>query len=166
MKRIRLLCWGLLYLLMIVGCTKSPYTIPVQYVEGTVTVDRVPIKGVNVTFVPKNSEGELATGVTDEHGKYRLTSANGPSQKGALVGDYSVTLRKIESTKSNEGIPRDEDGMPDPTQMRPNAARVMVVVKQLLPVVYNNVKTTPFNATVDKKRKNVFNFDIDTQFHE
>ena len=143
------------------GCSGDPYNIPVQYVEGVVTVDNAPMKGVNITFVPKG-EGELATGTTDENGRYRLTSANGPSLKGALAGEYAVTMRKIESTKSGE-TQLDENGMPLPPQKRQAPGRVLVVVKQLLPVIYKDLKTTPFSAKVEKKRKNVFNFEIDSK---
>jgi len=165
MNRIFLLFLGMISLSGFLGCSGNPYTIPVQYVEGTITVDSEPMQGVNVTFIPKGiekGEGELATGVTDSHGKYRLTSANGPAQKGALVSEYHVTMRKIESTRQGSGeIPLDESGKVDPSQMSRGAGMVRMVVKQLLPIEYKDINTTPFSATV-QKGKNKFDFDLKT----
>ncbi|MEN1678285.1 MAG: hypothetical protein AAGJ46_01735 [Planctomycetota bacterium] len=61
-------------------------------VEGTVTDNGRPAAGIQVTFEPLAGKlGQIATGVTDEAGRYRLAGPDGQPD-GAIVGPNRVTL--------------------------------------------------------------------------
>ena len=138
------------------GCGQSG--IPVQFVEGTVTMDGLPLESANIMFVPKdagtesNSKAvgtypEPASGHTDAQGRYVLTSMNGKGGKGALVGEYVVTVTKTENYEKPGTPPKAPD---DPA---PPLSRIIT------PKVYGNRLQTPFTATV-VKGKNSFDFDL------
>jgi hypothetical protein len=92
----------LLLLAAMPACGPSgPRPVPVS---GTVTVDGQPMAGASVMFMPQ-SEGRPGVGVTDEAGKFRLTS--GSSQEGVLPGPYKVTVTLHKVT----GFVTDKDGL-------------------------------------------------------
>jgi hypothetical protein len=59
-------------------------------VEGTVTLDGKPVKGVEVTFQPVGEEGGTAIGYTDAQGHYNLHYPG--HEEGAPPGEYNVRL--------------------------------------------------------------------------
>ena len=77
--------------LAVVGCGK-PKPPPLAAVEGLVTIDGKPVPMALVTFVPlfEGFGGEvIAEGISDDEGRYRLSSPLGP---GACVGRHKVTV--------------------------------------------------------------------------
>lgn len=64
------------------GCSNL---VPVQ---GEVTLDGQPLAGAQVMFVP--TTGRPATGKTDAHGKFRLTTNH--ANDGVAAGEYTVTV--------------------------------------------------------------------------
>ncbi len=127
------------------GCGSS--RIPTEPVEGVVTLDGVPVEKVNVNFIPKNTgTGETAGGMTDAAGKYVLSSMNGDFGKGALEGEYLVTLSKMEVTTFDK--PR-----PSPSGMIYSSS------KELMPKECVTARSTKLTAKV-VKGKNTFNFDV------
>ncbi len=74
------------------GCGRGARTVPVQ---GTVTLDGVPMAGVAVSFTPIGAEGAVgpgSSGVTDEHGRFSLKTVDDRRRTGAVVGKHRVTL--------------------------------------------------------------------------
>ncbi len=81
-----------------VGC--SPKELKTDYVEGVVTMNGSPVEGATVTFSPKGG-GPTALGKTDATGKYTLSSLQGGGVgKGALAGDYVVTIVKFRNHRA------------------------------------------------------------------
>ena len=76
------------------GCTKTPLSI-VQAM-GVVRLDGKPLKKARVVFIPQIDVGQeyIASGLTDETGRYQLT-CNG--QPGACAGENRVLILESEA---------------------------------------------------------------------
>ena len=138
--------------LMFVGCGPKGRSLQVEYVEGIITLDGQLVSEASVTFIPKN-EGdgtEAAGGYSNESGVYKLTSMNGDPEKGAIAGEYLVTISKIEVNDPTAGLSEAE------------AAKLSGVAStqtQLLPKIYQDRKNTPLSFTVNKG-KNKINIEL------
>ena len=134
--------------LAVAGC--GPKGLPTNYVEGIVTLDGQPLEGALVTFRPETPDGKVAVGQTDATGKYTLTTDGGLPQKGALEGEYKVTVTKIETTE-----------VPRPTSLaiaanNPDYPVEMDTIQTLItPKNYSEVVTTPLTATVTKGKNDI-----------
>lgn len=124
--------------------------VPINYVEGIVTVDDVPKKGISVIFIPVDPDAgyEGAAGTTDENGVFKVTSLNGLPEKGAMEGDFSVVFYLTELKQFDKPVYDDT-----------KAEWVKEKMVNILPIIYQNNETTPIKATV-KKGKNAFQFDL------
>jgi hypothetical protein len=121
------------------GCSKNGLV----EVEGTVMLDNQPVADATVLFIPEGGTGQPAQGVTDEKGRFQLTTFK--DKDGALPGSYKVTVSK--------SVPP-----PQPPEAEPGDARsVMAHMKAIreakhekspLPAIYASEKTTPFHYTV------------------
>lgn len=120
---------------LLVGCGKSE-TVPVT---GTVMFKGQPAANAEVMFNAK--QGRLATGVTDESGKFTLSTAK--PNDGAMPGEYIVTLAEYYPPEKPPPMPR--DGGPLPTRFPPN---------------YGNPSKSPLTVTVERNGKNDFQFDV------
>ncbi|MCL2347621.1 MAG: DUF4198 domain-containing protein [Planctomycetaceae bacterium] len=140
----------LFLLVFVLGCYPSGRNFPSQFVEGIVTLDGKPVPKAIVTFQPKTptKESDVATGSTDNNGRFTLTSSNGDPGKGALEGDYIVLVSLLKVT------PLDK-----PVKVPGTPIMTTTEVKQLLPTIYQDKTKTPLAATV-KKRKNKFTFEL------
>jgi hypothetical protein len=71
------------------GCAKAPP--PLVPVGGVVRLDGKPLKHVLVRFIPKDDHGRdyLASGVTDDAGRFQLACAGKP---GACAGENRVLV--------------------------------------------------------------------------
>jgi len=137
-------------LLLAVGCGQTG-RLRVEFVEGIVTFDGQPLEHASVTFVPVNEGGdeEVASGFTNANGMYRLSSFNGDPHRGAVAGEYIITVSKIEIHDPKAGMSPEEAA----------ASRLEVTQTQVLPSIYQDRQNTPLSATVVKGR-NRFNFDL------
>ena len=137
--------------LVFVGCGPKGRTLRVEYVEGVITLDGQPVSGVLVTFIPQN-EGdgtEAAGGYSNAKGMYKLSSMNGDPGRGAVAGEYIVTISKIEVHDPKANMSYEEAA----------ASKLESTQKQLLPAIYQDRKNTPLSATI-VKGKNRFDFDV------
>lgn len=138
-----LVCFSLV--ILVVGCQPKGRGLKVEYVEGVVTLDGTPVSDASVEFLPVQSgSGEAAGGFTNAQGVYKLSSMNGDPEKGAIAGDYNVTVRKIEATSYlnddgtfKPGAPKDSTGQ-----------LISTVQKDILPAVYKDRNKTPVQLTV------------------
>ncbi|PQO28146.1 carboxypeptidase-like regulatory domain-containing protein [Blastopirellula marina] len=92
-----IVCFCLLACLVAVsltGCSASTGTI-----EGTVTVDGKPVKGVEVIFRHKELPAE-GSGVSDDSGAYRVFY--GRAKRDLPVGDYNLSLGVMLPEESEE----------------------------------------------------------------
>ena len=133
----------------VIGCAQS--SLPVQFVEGTVTLDGVPVADADVGFTPKAGSGGVpAVGKTDTNGYYRLTSAQGGEfGKGAVVGEYDVRVMKY----------LDLD-IVAPVNPQPGDHVPLANPKHHLPERYADANTSGLSATV-KKGKNSIDFNLE-----
>lgn len=77
------------------GCGSGEKEPEMAAVTGIVKLDGTPVKGLLVKFEPKAAGGDLkigsaSSGITDDQGKFTLTSASGKS--GAVVGNHTVRI--------------------------------------------------------------------------
>jgi len=152
MQKIQLLAI-LLLTLVLVGCgTKGLKT---NYVEGIVTLDGKPLEGAFIQFIPAAADGKTASGLTDETGKYTLMSdGGGAPDKGALAGDYIVTIAKQHVEERAPRVVR-----VDPAADPRSGPRSESIVTLITPKQYSEQKTTTLKATV-KKGKNKIPFEM------
>ena len=134
-----------------VGC--GPKGLQTCYVEGIVTLDGQPLEGAVITFIPVAADGKTAAGGSDATGKYTLTSDGGEPDKGAVEGEYKVTVKKVEITN----VPRPGQA-PDPTRAndpnyRPPA--MDAVQTPITPRDYMLPTNTPLTATVKKGKNDI-----------
>jgi hypothetical protein len=96
-KQIGLIFLALLGFCSLNGCgTGGP---ALGQVEGTVTLDGVPLPGARVIFSPVDG-GRSSMGVTDGSGHYELEFAAG--SKGAMVGKHRVTISTFEAGEKDD----------------------------------------------------------------
>ena len=134
-----------LIMIFMVGCADRGKPLQVEFVQGTVSLDGEPVSEANVSFIPIDQEGqtERAGGYSDNHGRYRLTSANGNPEQGAVAGEYRIVVQKI----LTETIPS-----PDPDD---GSASAVFKTTHMLPEIYRDRKKTPLAATVNKGKNTI-----------
>ena len=91
------------------GC--GPQGPEIARVEGTVTLDGIPLPNAAVVFIPEN--GRPAGATTDQSGRYALTFTRG--RKGALLGRHRVritTARDPSETPDGQPIPGVPESIP------------------------------------------------------
>jgi len=130
------------------GC--SPAGIPTNHVEGIVTVDGQPLEGATVRFVPAAADGNVATGTTDAQGKYLLTADGGLPQKGAIAGDYNITVVKMDI---KDVVKPSAPGSKPPGEYdKPDVETIQTLIT---PKIYAEAGTTPLKATVAKGKNDI-----------
>jgi hypothetical protein len=139
----------LFIILAVAGCG-GPKGIPTNYVEGLVTLDGQPLEDALVTFHPVASDGKTATGNADATGKYTLTTEGGLPQKGALEGDYTVTVTKMEIKQ----VPRQSSGPARPASQY-DEPEMDTIQTLITPKPYSTVTTTSLTATVVKGKNDI-----------
>jgi len=153
-----------LFVFSISGCGNSDgrYT----RVEGTITYNGEAVEGATVTFVPTAPDGESASGLTDSSGNYTLTSAYAEAGgRGALPGDYQVTVSKREATVSNpdqEAFDRGEITYEEFEQRssRRDSYAASARPRELLPEKYGQPHTSELKATVTTGRVSAHHFEL------
>ena len=142
-------------LLAIVGLTSGcdggkEAKYPVHEATGTVTYQDKPLANARVMFYPSNSSLQAAHGVTDEDGRFSLTTFN--PNDGAGVGSYKVSIKKMEQGD-------DGDGDVDEEEIDPEEGRKMQA-NSLIPEIYGRLDKTPLKAEVTDG-ENDFKFSVD-----
>ena len=143
------------------GCRRSGPD--VQFVEGVVTLDGVPLDGADVGFAPVDA-GMPAFGKTDARGVFHLSTIRGGARgQGAVVGDYAVTVIKWRNRIEDLG-PK-----PDPADSAGSAAwskKEEAIAKlppdYIVPKAYGDAATSGLKASV-KPGRNVgpeFRFEL------
>jgi hypothetical protein len=121
--------------LIVAGCSQSETVA----VTGTVTLNGKPADQAEVMFNPK--QGRLATGVTDANGRFILSTAK-PSD-GAMPGDYVITLAEYYPPDKPPALPKGGGLLPS-----------------RFPPKYADPAKSPLTATVERGKKNDFQFDV------
>ncbi|MDR1484911.1 MAG: carboxypeptidase-like regulatory domain-containing protein [Planctomycetaceae bacterium] len=142
----------IIFVIVLSGCgQKNPYD--TVYVDGTVTLDGVPIANANVIFAPLGN-GNTAGGLTDASGKYKLTTGGAPVGSGAIPDDYDVTFFKAEIEGAN--LTEEEYEKQIGNRMPKNI--------YIIPEKYTDTATSGITPVkVEKGKKNTFNFNLTTK---
>jgi hypothetical protein len=140
-----LVCVVLALVVTDAGCSKRrgnrPQTFPVT---GVVTMGGKPLAGATVMFNPVASDGSGAIALTDEQGRFKLTTFD--SGDGAVVGEYRVAFVKTIFPKQ-EGVDPMVAMSGDP--------------KNVLPLKFADSEKSGFTATVAERPDNTFDFSLD-----
>lgn len=125
------------------GCDRTPP--PVVEAEGVVTLNGKPLPNAEVQFVPMApgfGAEVIATAVTDETGRFRLTCMGKP---GACACENKVTV-------SEGPMPEDTRAMSAAAQVR--ATKFLAGLKNRpIPERYTTLAQTPLTVTVTPDRR-------------
>jgi hypothetical protein len=132
-------------ILIFSGCSSSGK--PVE-VEGIVLLENEPVSDATVLFIPEGGTGQPAHGMTDENGRFQLSTFK--ENDGALPGSYTVTVTK--------SVPPPEPPEADPSDSKSVYAHFKAIkeqkkLKSPVPSTYANGMTTPFHFTVPVEGK-------------
>src|SRR5215470_16755269 len=84
--------------------------------SGVVTLDGQPVEGALVKFIPVDAaKGSVASGVTGQDGKFRLTTTN--PNDGAVPGEYIVLVTLDERREAPAGMAAGPGGGMRPGEM-------------------------------------------------
>ena len=95
-KQIRYWCSGALItcsLLLLTGCGGGDRP-ALAKLSGIVTLEGVPVSGATISLVPVDG-GRVGTAVTDDSGRYTISTYPGDANDGAIVGKHKVGILKI-----------------------------------------------------------------------
>lgn len=124
-------------LILVAGCKSDPDAGKLVTVTGTVTWEGSPLSNAVVTFHPTGTTlGQGGFAKTGPDGKYQLQTPRGG--KGALPGDYVVTVSKLVDPKTGA------DAVLDPTKPPIEQPEV----RELLPPQFSNQQLSTLKRTV------------------
>lgn len=129
-------------------------------VTGVVKMAGAPIPGATVMFAP--TEGQpVASGITDDNGKYQLTTYE--TGDGAVAGAYNVlVIRAAEKKAEDKELDHDAfSGDGDPTSSAHDAEDKSDEASSSLPRKYADAETTDLLATVEAKSENVIDLTLE-----
>jgi hypothetical protein len=149
LPRYRVHCWTLLLLLALLGtgCQREQ---PYGEVEGVITLDGKPLTKAEVVFLPdpeKGTKGRRSTALTDEQGRYRISSDKG--RAGAPVGFHRVCINDLIGAGIGPAAPAipeegEEKGPAGPAGLKAPGPGGQNMPKSRLPKAYTNAAETPF----------------------
>ena len=153
----------------IVGCSGDGTAgrKPTHAVQGTVTLAGAPVAGATVMFTPAGSDQRVATGKTDDDGKYTLTTYD--TGDGAIVGEYRVLVIRSEKKEDTGAKVTDHDAFQkarskgdDPTSTAAHdAAEKASGSGSNLPGKYADVESTDLTGTVEAGKENVIDLKLE-----
>jgi hypothetical protein len=122
---------------------KRPKVVPAS---GIVKYSGEPVAGATVVFSPVNAEGIAASAITDSAGHFELIAF--PPNKGAVSGQYKVSVTKIEMPAVPKAAKGAEAGH-DETPSGPP--------KYLIPEKFGDPETSGLSADIPPEGKKDFN---------
>lgn len=147
-RRSVVLLWASCACCLAVGCGGPG--LDVAPVEGVVTLDGTPVDKAGVIFQPEL--GPVATAVTDEEGRFRLTTGK---LDGALVGEHRIVVSKggVDAGGAAGGA---GDPLADPVKKRFRP-------KSRLPIRYARASTSELVETVKRGERNTVELHLTTK---
>ena len=134
-----------LSMVLFVGCGGTDARIRTEMVVGTITLNGIPLSNATITFHPQ-SGSEVASGLSKDDGTFVVTSQNGATGKGAVAGEYAITVSKSEITFVT-------------VETAAGPISDAVYGPQLIPAQYLDKTKTPLKVEV-KKGKNTIQLDV------
>lgn len=148
-------------ILMLAGCGGSDDAkdYDTNMVEGVVTLDDKPVAGATVTFTPVDDKvGAPATGMTDEQGKYTLTTIGGGQAyepgSGAVPGEYYVGVKKTE-TSGSAATSTDDPNYGKNTSTYKKGGGSNSDVKYIVPKEYESPQKSGIKVTVKEGENDI-----------
>ena len=137
------------------GGESLPNRVPV---EGTVLYKQKPLAGATVSFQAKDAP-RLASGITDDNGKFILTMFN--PNDGAMPGEHKITVVKLDTSNVVKGeMSAGDPGEAYAKAMTQAASTPRGGVKDELPSIYGDMNTTPLKETVSATGPNTFTLQL------
>ncbi len=131
------------------GCGGDGSTTQTEHVEGVVTLDGTPVSDATVTFAPVDEKkGVMATGTTDEEGRYTLTIIRGEAGAGTAAGEYYVGVVKNKLPPEDPDTDDPNYGKEDPNPY--DDPKITYIVPQK----YNDPQKSGIKATVEAGKEN------------
>jgi hypothetical protein len=151
-KAYRLISFVMLIgLVVLAGCGGSK--LKTNRVEGTVTQKGVPLAEADITFYPVDAGATPSFGKTDVAGKFLLQTLQGEAEAGTTPGKYTVTVTKKTPVPTGRKLRTGDNFEIEYDE---------TILKDVLPVQYAAVGTTPFkDIVVEDKKVNTFTFDLE-----
>ncbi|MEQ9406957.1 MAG: hypothetical protein RIK87_04495 [Fuerstiella sp.] len=138
------------------GGVDRPQTYPVS---GTVMYNGKPVEKASVSFWVDGAS-RAATGVTDAEGKFQLSMFE--ANDGALPGEHTITVSKVEPGAAAAGGPTPEQMLADPNALAQMGAATTDKggknsgPKKLIPAKYGDRMNTTLKETVTADGDNQF----------
>lgn len=123
---------------VIVGCGSGGAISGTAPVTGKVTYNGQPVAGASIGFYTDAADGRVAVATSRADGSYELMTLD---TKGALPGNYSVTVKKTE-------IPPELTKEVSMEEAAANANKPLPQPKELLPAKYGTPAKTPLKFEV------------------
>jgi hypothetical protein len=138
------------------GCKQGAKTL--VKAGGTVKYKGEAVKGATVTFM---FGSEIATGITDENGKFNLTTAG---REGAPIGKAKVSVTKVANSAIASGMPANptpKDYMAAMSKTKGQMMKDTQAAKSELPEKYSNPDNSGLTAeTKSNAEENDFLFEL------
>ena len=129
------------------GCGGGPKT---YKVDGVVILDGKPLAGATVAFMPQAQDGHLARGLTDQDGKFQLSTFG--TNDGAVRGEYKVTVIKEGTSGAAPDLSAQKDMKAMFMKKAPEGKKAMMEARRntpsIVPAVYGDATKTPLKETV------------------
>jgi hypothetical protein len=147
----------------LIGCGSGGDFADTVPVSGTINLGGAPLAGAKVTFVVKGTEGRSASGLTDDSGKFKLTTFD--TDDGAIPGDYVVTVSIPKADPESDAIDiSDGDGdfgeAYEAGMENASEGGKTEDVYARVPSKYGQPATSGLDRTVGKSGKNEFTIDL------
>ncbi len=123
---------------VIMGCGSGGAISGTAPVTGKVTYNGQPVAGASIGFYSNATDGRVAVATSGSDGSYELMTLD---TKGALPGNYSVTVKKTE-------IPPELTKEVSMEEAAATANNPLPQPKELLPVKYGTPAQTPLKFEV------------------
>jgi hypothetical protein len=123
-------------------------------VQGTVTIDSLPVDRAKVVFIPNRTERPsarlipIAYGITDAAGKFTLQTADGEKEIAAC--DYTVLISKTEIERDAEGnllMPWNKNLLPESVK----SSALFQHTNEVIPAFYNRESVLKFTVVPSPK---------------
>lgn len=157
MKRVKfLMAMNSFILLFLAGCGGGGGVEGVVSAGGTVTLDGKPVSGATVSFAPDGAAGRHATGLSDENGKFQLTTL--VPGDGAVPGRYKISVSKVTVTVDNKPTSQ-EEGMRQIKERLQKGGEAAILApagksKDELPTKYSKTESSGLFAEIQASGKN------------